>query len=195
MFPRGRWGAKTLKWPTEETMLSRLFLLVLAACCGCLGAVQAPVLSRISEIKQLSAVQASAQYPVHLRAVVTYNHPGRDGNVFSIQDASGGIFIEAPRESFPGSPGDVVDVQGVTTLSGYAPAVVEPVVRVVGRSSLPRPLNLSFGALASGAEDGLLVTLSGVVRSVAVLDGSPTLRFDAGDDIVNVFVPQCPGLS
>ena len=183
-------GKKTAEMAHRRAMLSRLLLLVLAACCGCLGAVQLPILTRISEIKQLSAAQASAQYPVHLRAVVTYNHPGRDGNVFSIQDASGGIFIEAPRQSFPGRPGDMVDVQGVSTLSGYAPAVAEPVVRVVGRSSLPRPLNLTFGALASGAEDGLLVTLSGVVRSVAVLDGSPTLRFDAGDDIVNVFVPN-----
>src|SRR5581483_9083795 len=128
----------------------------------------------------------SAHYPVHLRAVVTYN--AADGNVFCMQDASGGIFIDAPGQRFQANPGDIVDVRGVTTLNGYAPAVTSPVVHVVGKAPLPRPLHLSFGALASGGSDGLFVTLSGVVRSVSALEGLPALRFDTGEGIVNVSV-------
>ncbi|HEX4807826.1 MAG TPA: response regulator [Bryobacteraceae bacterium] len=174
----------------RKAALGRSLLFFLAAGCGCLGAVQKPVLTSISEVKHLSSAQASAQYPVHFRAIVTYNQA--DGNVFSMQDATGGIFIDAPGRKFPGNPGDIVDVRGVTTLSGYAPAVAQPVVRVVGRSRSPRPLHLSFGALASGANDGLFVTLSGVVRSAAMLEGLPVLRLDTGTDVVTAFVPELP---
>lgn len=159
----------------------------------CLSAAQRPVLTSISAIKHLSATQSSAQNAVHLRAVVTYNSAGQDGNVYSIQNSTGGIFIEAPGQRLQGKPGDVVEVYGHTTFScGYAPAVVEPVVRVVGKSRLPRPLHLGFAALASGANDGMFVTLSGIVRAVSEPDGSPMLRFDTGEDIVNVFVQDMP---
>ena len=159
----------------------------------CLSAAPPQTLTSVLAIKHLPATQASIQHPVHLRAIVTYNNTGRDGNVYSIQDASGGIFLEAPKQRPEGKPGDLVDIRGVTTFSsGYAPAVIEPLVRVIGKAHLPRPRTLSFSALASGASDGLLVTLSGLVRAISTLDGSTTLRFDTGDDIVNVFVPDTP---
>ncbi|MBV9300645.1 MAG: response regulator [Acidobacteriaceae bacterium] len=165
----------------------------MAAGCACLAASQPTVLTSISVIKHLSSAEASIQHPVHLRAVVTYNTGGRDGNVYSIQNSTGGIFLEAPNQRLDGKPGDLVDVRGVTTFSsGYAPAVINPVVRIVGKSHLPRPLHLSFSVLASGASDGLFVTLTGLVRAVSTLDGSPTLRFDTGDDVVNVFVSDTP---
>ncbi|MGA8593285.1 MAG: response regulator [Bryobacteraceae bacterium] len=177
--------------PAHRTILS--LGLIITGGVECQSAAERPVLTSISAIKHLSATQASAQNAVHLRAVVTYNTAGRDGNVYCIQNGSGGIFLEAPSRRFQGNPGDVVDVRGFTTFSsGYAPAVIEPVVRVVSKSRLPRPLHLSFGMLASGASDGLFVTLSGIVRAVSTLDGSPTLRFDTGDDVVNVFVPDMP---
>jgi signal transduction histidine kinase/DNA-binding response OmpR family regulator len=171
-------------------LLRRLFLIAFFAC-ECLSAAPPSVLTTISAIKHLTSAQASIQHPVLLRAVVTYNTAGRDGNVYSIQNASGGIFIEAPNQLLEGKPGDLVEVRGVTTFStGYAPAVIEPVVRVVGKSRLPRPLRLSFSALASGASDGLFVTMSGLVRAVSTRDGSPTLRLDTGDDVVDIFVPE-----
>ena len=184
--------ATSALWAPAYRTIPGVFALI-AVACGCLCAAQRPILTTIPAIKHLSSTQASAQNEVHLRAVVTYNTAGRDGNVYCIQNATGGIFIEAPRQRLQGSPGDVVDVRGIaTSLSGYAPAVIEPVVRVVGRSHLPRPQHLSFGAMASGTSDGLFVTLSGTVRAVSALDGSPTLRFDTGDEIVNVFVPDMP---
>ncbi len=131
------------------------------------------------------------RHPVWLRALVTYNKTGRDGNVYCIQNSTGGIFLEAPDRALTGKPGDIVEVRGLATAStGYAPAVVEPVIRVVGKSRLPRPVRLSVSVLSSGASDGLFVTVSGVVRSVATTDGSPTLRLDTGNAVVGVFVPE-----
>ncbi len=157
------------------------------------SAAEPPVLTSIFNIKHLSATQASIERAVHLRAVVTYNMSGRDGTVYSIQNASGGIFLEAPKQQLPGVPGELVDIQGVTTFSsGYAPAVIHPVIRVIGKSHLPRPLHLNFGRLASGESDGLFVALSGLVRATSAVDGAPTLRFDTGAEVVNVFVPEMP---
>jgi signal transduction histidine kinase/DNA-binding response OmpR family regulator len=188
----------SLSRSTHQRIL-RLFLIAPLAC-ACLSAAQPSVLTSISAIKHLTPEQASIQHPVLLRAVVTFNMSGRDGNVYSIQNASGGIFLEAPSQSLPGKPGDVVEVRGVTSFSsGYAPAVIQPVVRIVGKSPLPRPLHLSFSTLASGASDGLFATISGLVRAVSTRDGSPTLRFDTGDDVVDIFVqdmtyPEMEGL-
>jgi signal transduction histidine kinase/CheY-like chemotaxis protein len=168
-------------------------LLLILAAAGSASGAEVPVLTSISAIKHLSAKQAASQYAVHLRAVVTYNADGRDGKVYALQNSTGGIFIEAPSRSLPGSPGELVDVRGVVTFtSGYAPAIIEPVVRVVGKAPLPRPRNLSLRALLSGAYDGIFVTLSGIVRAVSSVDGVPTLRLDTGHDIVDVFVPVMP---
>jgi PAS domain S-box-containing protein len=125
---------------------------------------------------------------VHLRAVVTYNAAGRDGKVFSVQEATGGIFIElaAPVQA---QPGDLVDIRGVTILSGYAPAIEPTAVKIVGKAALPRPLLFGFDSLASGAKDGWFVTISGTVRSVISIDGALALRLDTGTSVVNLFVP------
>src|SRR5579863_2392462 len=164
---------------------------ILSLACACLNAATPSVLTSIDAIKHLTPEEAVKRHPVWLRAVVTYNKTGRDGNVYCIQNSTGGIFLEAPDRSLTGRPGDIVEVRGVATAStGYAPAVVEPVIRVVGKSRLPRPAHLSFSVLSSGASDGLFVTVSGVARSVATTDGSPTLRLDTGNVVVDVFVPE-----
>jgi hypothetical protein len=122
---------------------------------------------------------------------VTYNTAGRDGNVYCIQDATGGIFIEAPHQQLEGMPGDVVEVSGFTTFStGYAPAVIQPTIRIVGKAHLPHALHLSFSQLASGANDGLLVNITGFVRSISRRDGSLVFRLEVGDEVVDLFVPE-----
>ncbi len=166
-------------------------LVILSLACASLHAATPSVLTSVYTIKHLTAAEAAKQHPVWLRAVVTYNKTGRDGNVYCIQNSTGGIFLEAPDRALTGKPGDIVEVRGMATAStGYAPAVVEPAIRVVGKSRLPRPVRLSFSVLSSGASDGLFVTVTGVVRSVATTDGSPTLRFDTGNVVVDVFVPE-----
>ena len=151
------------------------------------GATSA-VLTNIAAIKQRSGKEFAAHIPVHLRAVVTCNS---GDNVYSIQDETAAIFIEAPGSRLPGRPGDIVEVRGVaTSTTGYAPAVIDPKVHVVGKSRLPDPRHLSFERLASGASDGLFVTLSGLVRAASAVGGALVLRFDTGGEIVNVYVPD-----
>ncbi len=166
-------------------------IVILSLACAGLNAATPSVLTSIYAIQHLTPAEAATRRPVWLRAVVTYNKTGSDGNVYCIQNSTGGIFLEAPDRALTGKPGDIVEVRGVATDStGYAPAVVEPAIRVVGKSRLPRPVRLSFSVLSSGASDGLFVTVSGVVRSVATTDDSPTLRLDTGNVVVDVFVPE-----
>ena len=166
-------------------------IVILSLACAGLNAATPSVLTSIYAIKHLTPAEAARRHPVCLRAVVTYNKTARDGNVYCIQNSTGGIFLEAPDRALTGKPGDIVEVRGLATAStGYAPAVVEPVIRVIGKARLPRPVRLSFSVLSSGASDGLFVTVSGVVRSVATTDGSPTLRLDTGNVVVDVFVPE-----
>ena len=174
-------------WKSARQMTAHLLPILAIACQGLIAA-QTDVLTSIAAIKNLSATQASAQRPVHLRAVVTFNTAGK-GDAYCIQNATGAIFIESPTP-LPGAPGDIVDVRGKTTFSnGYAPSIVEPIVLVVGTSQLPKPKRLSFEALASGASDGLFVTLTGTVRGYSTTGILPILRVDIGDEIVNVNIP------
>ena len=100
--------------------------------------------------KHFTSTGGDVRHPVLLRGVVTYNRTGPDGDVYCIQDATGGIFIEAPGRRLPGKPGDIVEVQGFVTYS----AIVEPVIRIVGSARLPRPIRLNFAALNNGTSDG-----------------------------------------
>src|SRR3569833_1335013 len=82
--------------------------LLLALSLGAYGTTPSkrPTLTRISQVKLLSAEAARQRPEVRLRAVVTYHRPDRADNVFSIQDDSGAIFIEAPDHRLSGEPGD-----------------------------------------------------------------------------------------
>ena len=76
-----------------------------------------PVLTHISQIRQLTADQAARGYPVRIRAVVTYYSPtgpnflGRDTYMSAatpdlfVQDATAGVWVNVPAGSPVGSPG------------------------------------------------------------------------------------------
>lgn len=88
-------------------------MVILSLACACLNAATPSVLTSIYAIKHLTAAEAATRHPVWLRAVVTYNKTGRDGNVYCIQNSKGGIFLEAPDRALTGKPGDIVEVRGV----------------------------------------------------------------------------------
>src|ERR1022692_4950504 len=53
-----------------------------------------PVLTQVSQIRQLTRQQAARGYPVRIRAVVTYSDPAH-GDLF-VQDSTAGIWVNVP---------------------------------------------------------------------------------------------------
>ena len=128
------------------------------------------LLTTVAEVHGLPALAAKERYPVRLRGVVTYyDQPW--SNLF-IQDASGGIYVHADIPNPPRlATGDLVEIDGFSARGGFAPMVVEPKIRVVGRGVLPMPQRVPFDQLLSGHFDSAWVEADGLVQSVGLADG------------------------
>ena len=87
--------------------------------------------------------QAAQEYPVLLRAVVTYYDPyidSRHGALF-VHDVSGGVFVMVPpRPILTIKPGSLVEITGVTAPGDYAAVVNGSQVRLIGRGQACFPI-------------------------------------------------------
>jgi signal transduction histidine kinase len=133
-----------------------------------------PTLTSIEKVRSLKPEEAKRGYPVHLRALVTYFDPVSP-DMF-LQDATGAVWVQWK----PGLPepetGSVVDLQGVTTCSDFAPDIGNPKWTVVGHAPMPVPRRVSFEQMTSTAEDSLWVEVEGIVRQAEYLHRTATER-------------------
>jgi signal transduction histidine kinase/ActR/RegA family two-component response regulator len=129
-----------------------------------------PILTKAHGAHSLTSEEAARNYPVHLRAVVTYYDPYVDPRHPSVwvSDSSGGIYIQLPSvPAVPFKAGDLVEITGVSAAGGFAPVVKASQVRVIGKSPLPaNPPKVSLAQILTGAEDGQWVQVEGVVHAV-----------------------------
>jgi signal transduction histidine kinase/CheY-like chemotaxis protein len=126
-------------------------------------------LDTVAAVHSLSLVEARRRHPVRLRATVTY-YDKPWSNLF-VQDATGGVYVHAAGGRVPAlHSGDVVEIDGVSGPGGFAPIVVEPRIRVVGRAALPPPLTVPLDSLLSGAHDSAWAEADGVVQHVGTAD-------------------------
>jgi PAS domain S-box-containing protein len=188
-FPQAMRRRHGRLWPRVLALLPWVFVAAFQRVGQAKPAGQAlPVLTRIEQIRKLTPEEARKNYPVHLRAVVTFY--GGAGWEFFIQDSSGGIYLddEARNTDFAVHAGQLVEVEGVTGPGGYAPEVLRPKVRVVGNAPLPKVRRTTLEWLTQGYEDSEWVEIEGVVRSAipSDMDGrvelaiaTPSGRFDA----------------
>jgi len=91
------------------------------------------------EIQSLPREEAALAKPVKVRGVVTFAYPDEVGD-FVIEDASGGLYINADDSSWSGKPPPVsslVEVSGVTDEGGFAPLVKLHSFEILGTSPLP----------------------------------------------------------
>ncbi len=79
-------------------------------------------LTTAAAVRGLTVEQAQQPMRVHLRGVVTFF----DENLYKrfIQDDTAGIYLQASTNTPPLVPGQVVDVEGVSSPGEYAPIVV-----------------------------------------------------------------------
>src|SRR5579862_1825856 len=82
-----------------------------------------PVLTAIKQIRTLAHDEANRGYPVHLKAVVTYDDPRTD---LFVQDSTGGIWVNAPPTRARSEPGTLLEIEGRTEAPDFAPQVGHP---------------------------------------------------------------------
>ena len=129
-----------------------------------------PTLTNTHEAHSLTLEQAVRNYPVHLRAVVTYYDTYVDQRrpAFFVSDSSGAIFVAlSSSPAVPFEAGDLVEITGVSAAGDYAPIVSAARAQLIGKSLLPATApRVTLTALLSGAEDGQWVEVEGVVHAV-----------------------------
>jgi signal transduction histidine kinase len=135
------------------------------------GKSPAGELHTVAAIRELGIEQTREKIPVHLHAVVTFF----DERLYSyfVQDDTAGIYLQFPTNAALPSltPGQLIEVTGVSSPGEYAPVVAVASVRVLGNAALPPAKEVTYEQLASGVDDSQFVEVTGIVRS-AELDRS-----------------------
>ena len=120
-------------------------------------------LHTVAEIHALAPAEARREYPVRFRGVVTAPFPVAAAAF--VQDATGGIFVPKPDQTF--HSGELVEVAGITSAGDFAPVVTHASVRVLGRGPLPPPVHPELADLFTGRFDSEWVEAEGIVQTVA----------------------------
>jgi len=137
-----------------------------------------PLLTKVSQIRELSVVQSGWEYPVKIRAVVTlaYQH-----SRLYVEDDTAGIFVRARTVRANVKPGDLVEIEGTSNPGWYAPLIVPAKITVIGSAPLPDPPDVSLFQMASGQYDSQWVEDEAVVRDVKVADGLLQIKLSDRD--------------
>ncbi len=136
------------------------------------GGVPLRLIQTAAEVRGLSSTEANQHYPVRLRGVVTFY----DRAMFChfIQDGTAGIYLQ--QTNLPKLlPGQLVEVEGVTSGGEFAPVVAPRRIQLLGVEPLPVARPVAYEQLTSGEEDSQRVEVQGIVRAVAV---DPFTKYD-----------------
>ncbi len=149
---------------------------------------QQSVITNASAVRSLLPGEAAKGLPVRLHAVATYVF---DTHSCFVQDESAGIFVGNGAELPVFSPGDIVEVEGVSGAGDFAPIVRPLAVKIVGHTDLPQPIHVTYEELLTGREDSQWVEVSGLVRAVfSEPSTNRTLEIASGGGRVTAFVPS-----
>jgi PAS domain S-box-containing protein len=124
-----------------------------------------PVLTRVEQIRNLAPEEANLGYPVRVRGVVTYFNPAE--NDLFIQDSTAGIWVAIGNANLALQPGQLVEVEGISTSADFAPSIDKPHVSVLGQAPLPVARQVTFGRMASTQEDSQWVEIEGIVHNAS----------------------------
>jgi signal transduction histidine kinase/DNA-binding response OmpR family regulator len=130
-----------------------------------------PTLTKVAQIRSLSAAEAKRKRPIRLEGVITYTAP--EYRVTFFQDDSAGIFLFIGQSDSPPAAGSLVSVEGNTTPGDFAPSIENAKVRVLGRAALPAAPLKSLDNLLTGVDDSQWVKVHGIVHSVTIEDRLP----------------------
>ncbi len=127
-------------------------------------------LTNAEQVRELDPETAAKNLRVHMFGVVTYY----DAPLFNLffQDDTAGIFVlVAPVLSTNIVAGQEIELEGVSDKGDYAPIVKASGIHVLGQAKSHVPRRVSLDQLFTGLEDSQWIEVSGVVRSVTILNG------------------------
>jgi len=149
-----------------------------------------PVLTHAEAVRELSPAEADQKRPVQLQGVVTFFF---DTNSCFVQDESAGIYVGGGQAFATLTPGDLVQIEGMSGPGDYAPIVRPSKLLVLGHTNLPPARQVSFEDLMTGREDSQWVEVQGVVRDVHGDQASgQTLEMTSGGIRLTAFLPPLP---
>ena len=166
-FMIGTRGSRTLR------TLGGVIIACAGAWCG------ADEIQPIAVVRSLPVAELATNPPVRIRGVVTL----RDESTVVIQDDTAGIYVNFAFAHDRGvrtdsrtpdavQVGVEVEIEGLIDPGGFSPPVMPREVRVLGPKPLPQPRQTDAERFFSGADDSLLIEVTGVVHDVV----------DAGSD-------------
>ncbi len=173
--------------PTTRCQCALLAVAALASC-GRAPVHSGTVLTSASQVRQLSAAQVRLGVPVRIKGILTYF----DGlsNYCFVQDSTGGIRVTLAPGQIPPATGWRVEVAGLASSGGAAPAIVEARISALGADVLPPPVSVSPPDLRDTKYEYERVVIPGVVQSVSSeRPGLVTLEIRADQTTVWAKVP------
>jgi signal transduction histidine kinase/DNA-binding response OmpR family regulator len=132
-------------------------------------------LTTVADVRRLSPDQAMSGVPVRVRGVVTMSGPRPSLGPFYLQDSTAGIYVELAHPHAEIREGQLVEVEGWSTMGEFAPNIVPATVRVVGTGAFPKPRVGPYDRMAVGREAAQWVEVGGVVLVAEAVAGG---RFD-----------------
>lgn len=159
--------------------------------------VQVPALTEtlrtVKQVHSLSSSAARRGFPLDFRGVITYVHL-RQSALF-VQDATGGIYIPMALGTVTQyTPGQLVQVRGLSGPGEFAPVVDRATIKVLGRAPYPEPAHATPEQLFSGHLDSMWVEFEGVVHQVRLEASLPQLDVEAEGKRVRIYVARASDL-
>lgn len=150
-------------------------------------------LGTAAAVRALSPERAQQALAVKLRGVITCT-----GSLIFFQDATAGIFIDAPVSTKGRyQVGQYGELDGYTAPGLFAPQIVPRNFTVLGATALPEARPSKYDELSTGKLDSQRVEVEGIVRSVmpderADLRRTVTLKMASDDGVFPVYVSDLP---
>lgn len=124
-------------------------------------------ITSVEQVRRLSVAAARRALPVRIRGVVT----GAKNNIYdrymTIQDDTGGIFvnIDSVTNAAPAF-GEFWEVEGHTAPGNFAPIIMADKMTFLGQGQLPVPIRPKWMELLNGSMDSQWAELKGLVTGV-----------------------------
>jgi signal transduction histidine kinase len=150
----------------------------------------APALTRVAQILELSPQQARAGLPVNIRGTVTYYDHGL---LLFVQDETAGIFVYYMGDRLPMRPGQAVQVTGFTSQGRYSPVIDPHAIQLVEKAPALTPRVASLAEISLGGLDAQWVETAGLVRFQQLNRNRLQLQLTVPPHRVSVSVSDCRG--
>lgn len=137
-----------------------LMFIAFTVCCS----IQAePLLHTAAEVLAISPQQARAHQEVRLIGVITFAWHA-DMTEFTLQDASGAVWLAPILLPSDCTVGTKVEIEGQTEMGSFSPIVRAEAVRSLGHGILPVPYSATYEDLLDGQFQYQRVEITGIVR-------------------------------